>query len=607
MKGATRVVVSGRDERTLWRRMENTPLRDLLMFRGFSGRLDIDWVTRSAGLPERSAAIVKEVVKRTRLWTGERLDTAHELTAHFRDGLDAGRNEDELVASFGDVKQAAELIKRATKRKRPLVWHVWRRGWQAVGCVLGVMLLVLGWSMARYWTATPTITRNYTAELNAKILAVPESERAWPLYREAILMMGEVGPEPTFLDESGRRREVAPTDAEWSEMLAYAGRLSPAIELVVRGAERRELGTPLQGHVEPDLEKAFRAIMNTTDMATEPNPWAQEENPPLIRVLLPYMNPLRKMGMLLCNVVAVEATRTRDAAVFERSVSAVVGMAGQFTQRGTIIEQLVGQALLNLACETIRNAVRDQPTLLDERTLGRISHRLAAVDLSLKLDGERLMMHDMVQRVYSDDGTGDGIVTYAGMRTAAKELSPAISSAGSAFWGYEPDFMPAAPLAAGRKETVARWDAYYDRVLVAARADNWYDASRSLDVEVELLHRNNVTSVRFPMLMWLMPALSNAVSSGHISAMWRDGVCIGLALEIHKRRHGSYPEALTELVPAMLPAVPKDCYDGAALRYRVKEGRPEVYSVWRDGKDDGGVFEKPAPGIDEPDMRLWGW
>lgn len=364
--------ISGRDERPFGRRFENTPVLDLFFFKGISGRLDIDWVTRSAGLPERCAKVVKDVVQRTRLWTGERLDTAHELTAHFRDGLDAGRSEDELIASFGDVKQAAKLIRRSAKRKRPLVWRAWVRAWQALGCVLALLMVVVGWSMVRYWTATPTISRNYTAELNAKILAVPESERAWPLYREAILMLGAVGPEPTFQDEQRRPRTITSKDPEWGQMVAYAERARPALDLVVRGAEKGASGRPYVGQVEPDLARAIDSFIGFEAGFTASNPAQPVENPPLIGVHLPELNPLRRAGALLCEVLAVEAARVGDTAGFERSVSAVIGMAGQLTTRGTLVEQLIGHSLLDSAVQALGLGVREHPGLLSDEATARL-------------------------------------------------------------------------------------------------------------------------------------------------------------------------------------------------------------------------------------------
>jgi hypothetical protein len=47
-------------------------------------------------------------------------------------------------------------------------------------------------------------------------------------------------------------------------------------------------------------------------------------------------------------------------------------------------------------------------------------------------------------------------------------------------------------------------------------------------------------------------------------------------------------------VPAIMPALPIDRFDGHTLRYRLKEGQPVLYSVGTNREDDGG--ELPARG-----------
>jgi hypothetical protein len=60
------------------------------------------------------------------------------------------------------------------------------------------------------------------------------------------------------------------------------------------------------------------------------------------------------------------------------------------------------------------------------------------------------------------------------------------------------------------------------------------------------------------------------------------------------------PESAASLVPAHLPAVPRDPFtDDAPLRSRrTDDGRLVVYSVGLDGEDDGGP---PAPGVEKPE------
>jgi hypothetical protein len=66
-------------------------------------------------------------------------------------------------------------------------------------------------------------------------------------------------------------------------------------------------------------------------------------------------------------------------------------------------------------------------------------------------------------------------------------------------------------------------------------------------------------------------------------------VLVGIALELHRRRHGRDPAALSELTPHFLPAVPADRITGEPVKYRLVDGRPVVYSVGTDRQDDGGL------------------
>jgi len=68
----------------------------------------------------------------------------------------------------------------------------------------------------------------------------------------------------------------------------------------------------------------------------------------------------------------------------------------------------------------------------------------------------------------------------------------------------------------------------------------------------------------------------------------RDGLLVGIALEVFRREHGKYPESLSDLVPQLLPEVPADRITGEPVRFRIVNSQPLVYSVGADRKDDGG-------------------
>jgi hypothetical protein len=85
---------------------------------------------------------------------------------------------------------------------------------------------------------------------------------------------------------------------------------------------------------------------------------------------------------------------------------------------------------------------------------------------------------------------------------------------------------------------------------------------------------------------WESPAES-ALRYYH-SRAWLDGGLASLALHEYRRRHDSYPDALADLVPEVLPRVPIDYIDGQPLRYRPTSSGYLLYSIGENGLDDGG-------------------
>jgi len=65
-----------------------------------------------------------------------------------------------------------------------------------------------------------------------------------------------------------------------------------------------------------------------------------------------------------------------------------------------------------------------------------------------------------------------------------------------------------------------------------------------------------------------------------------------VACRLYQRQEGRWPETLEALVPAYLPAVPADPFDGKPFRYVPARGI--VYSVGKDLKDSGGSMAVPG-------------
>jgi hypothetical protein len=107
---------------TVLYKLRYTPVRDYLRA-GFTAKLDFRRPIEEAALPTPIGPLIERVVRKTRLWRLEKLDVTAELIGHFADGIASGSSPDDLVRLFGNEARAAQLIRRAKRRNRPLYWR----------------------------------------------------------------------------------------------------------------------------------------------------------------------------------------------------------------------------------------------------------------------------------------------------------------------------------------------------------------------------------------------------------------------------------------------------------------------------------------------------
>ncbi len=95
--------------------------------------------------------------------------------------------------------------------------------------------------------------------------------------------------------------------------------------------------------------------------------------------------------------------------------------------------------------------------------------------------------------------------------------------------------------------------------------------------------------VRHWFSMAIIPALQEASLKAAQADCHAEMTVAAIALKRYRLRNGQWPDKLDNLVPEFLAAVPRDWMDGQPLRYRRNaDGTFTLYSVGRDGKDDGG-------------------
>jgi hypothetical protein len=78
--------------------------------------------------------------------------------------------------------------------------------------------------------------------------------------------------------------------------------------------------------------------------------------------------------------------------------------------------------------------------------------------------------------------------------------------------------------------------------------------------------------------------------------------CATLAVRCYELERGDLPDTLEQLVPAYLPQVPRDPYDGNPLRYSKRAKR--IWSVGEDLVDDGGADRGIDDGTESGDETV---
>jgi hypothetical protein len=558
----------------------------------------LDWrtVVARADLPPELAELVSRTVRRTRLWRGEKVDVATELVAHFQDGLEAGRTPQQLVQSFGDPLQAARLIRRAKRRGRPLVWHLCRYGLWTVF----VVLLLYALAAMCLLILRPTPSTDYVAELNADVKDLAPDQRAWPLYRSALVELRFHG--RGLKQQDGVDLTARPGDEHWPGLKRFLADHAEALARLRTAAARPQLGYEVGFEIAPQDRPLFGTPSpSAPPIASAAQPATGASTQPMFNVLLPDMDALRAAARIL-EADTYRAVEDGDAQSAYEDVIALLGVTRQAGESPFLVSGLVTLQIEGFACDAIEHVMIAAPGLWSDRQIAGLAHRLSVghYDVAAWFDSERMSMRDMVQRLYTDDGHGDGTITYAGLKWLTGIMSS--SNPGESWPNDELMLMqrerllaPGMPLAAGIMASRAELEKEYDKLFAMAKVDVqtplWKKHDTMDDAVIQLV-RSQWLRLKYAPILYTLSAIDSFCMSLERARGRVEGVMIGLALELYHRENGHWPASLEELSPRWLPAVPVDRINGGPLGYRIVDNRPVVYSLGNDTDDDGG--RRPA-------------
>lgn len=561
-------------------RLAKTPVGNLI--RGHSsGPFDAKAAIAAANLPAELASLIGSVVQQTRLWRRERLDVARELISHFADGLHAGASAAELRDRFGDPRQTAQMIRRARLRSRPAWWFAWR--YALTG--MAVLLLMYVGLAVKYFTSRPTIARDYLREINEPISKTPVDQRAWPLYQEALAMRRPYPrPDLGIPDELGEgwwqseTNRVDHNSDAWKQLETFVDQNRASLELIHQATRR-----PIRG-------KAYEERADGTPL--------DHQKDTLISVNLLPISELRTIAQLLGADARVAAAQNDGNRVTE-DLRSLIKLADH--AHGTfLIEDLISTAILQLATVTIRDTLEDSPQLLTDQQWIGVAHQLAVFrgggTIRFDLHGEQMVLDDVLQRTYTDDGHGRGSFTPAGLQFL-KEIAAPISKAKDQNQSTDPREKaieliagPATPyLALSRQEAKATTDRLFAQSLATRRGPmfTWVEPSPVDNYFCETAKSLNPMA-RMSLPMFLFPALQQSDTAAERLCQVRDGTLTAIALHLYHRSEGTWPMTLDQLVPRYLPELPLDRFTGQPLCYQVRNNVPLVYARGADEQDDNG-------------------
>lgn len=582
---------------SLLHRCRFTPLQDLL--RGAAtGRLDWQRMIRESDLPASSRELIRETIRRSRLLTYEKVAVAEELIAHFQDGHRRGQPFTDLEREFGNPAVTARLIRRSKTRNRPMLL----KATKVLGMgIVGITVAYLG--IALYFhSGRPNPATDYLSQLQTTVRQADPSQTAWPIYRPVWTKhrFSEGGgfPHNSFLhhDDSPepRNRLVRPGDPEWAAVVAAMPNYADLLEAFRQAADRPMLGAPLHADPRDYSAEDHEAIFP----GRTPEDWAGTGNAEVDELmrdsvygaLLPHVQSLRNAARLLQVDTRIAVTQG-DSERAKRNFFAMMGLAQQSASEPFLVCDLVGFAILDLCCDELEETLQANPDFFSDAELAELQARLDELDIRRWLDihGERIAMHDMIQRVYTDDGKGNGRITPNGVRFISqwqRQLDPQLSSIQGepVIELLRPVVTPVTLLvSASRREISQKLDELMDRVDADLAQPFWLAEHFDIDTEIKQ------QSEKFYLLEMLFPAVRQVRNALDRTIARREAVVAALAIHRHHREYGEWATEYEQLVPEFVAQFPVDQINGGPLKFRRDDAGITIYSVGNDRDDDGGI------------------
>jgi len=319
--------------------------------------------------------------------------------------------------------------------------------------------------------------------------------------------------------------------------------------------------------------------------------WGIRIRSPIISFLSQSLSGQRGLARLLCAAAIYHHKISDDAAAIENLRDALA-VGKVMDRRPGLIAHLVAISMDDSVSSAIqrfspflnveemggelsgRDATRDQIASLMNDLMDDAGYREAVVRAS---HFERMIMLDDAMKCVRGQATGSMIA--AGMGSLGAPLLTRVLT-----W-------PISPLYKLDAVWMMRWHSQW--AIAAAEPDFPRFLEKFSDKETLL--KGPATLLTRPLTRILRPSLSRAYLLHFVVLANRRMAATSLAIRLYEVDHGRRPEQLNDLVQEYLASIPLDPFaaDGRTIAYKPEADPPILYSVGKNGVDEGGIYVPP--------------
>ena len=574
-------------------------------------------------LPQNIRNLIAQVAKKTKLRKAERADVQRELTSHFQEALASGKSADDVVRAYGDAHACAKNLRIAVIAKRSPIDRAFGLTFMWSARAVGAFVLLYAVVAISMSFNTPKVSFDPVKRYRESLpVAKSPDQVAWPAYRDALVKMG-MGRDDPKRESAGVEAacDSLPGSENWNAATAWLTANRAQIDAFCKATKRPVFGFPVGVAVSDDDAALFgknsqsNSISNAAIDNSDVDKLVTSEFPSF-GMLLPQLASLRDAAKIIA-IDMMMAVEKADGERATRDAEAIIALSIHAQEGRILIGDLVGMSIRSIVVNRILMALEWKPNTFTDSQLKRLQNALRSVPPALErpdFTSERLMFEDIVQRVYTDDGHGDGRFAPQWKQLRLISALESISAGNDGKkQGATTQFTLLAsflsqPFAfyaiAGRKEALDHYDASIKR-LASQPNDSLNDAvTASAIADEEFVESMTAYGARFFLEGLLMPALGKVVFNFQIDRANRDACVISIAAELYHRANEKWPASAKDLAPLCNGDAPRDSWNGKSILMETDANGFRMWSVGRDGVDDRGNLKKSTQAKDSVD---WVW